>query len=92
MNKTLSKLGFLKHACKDIHDEHVLKLLYFTLFYPLLKYGHLILPSNFIIQNHISKMQNNFLLFLCFQCNMFRKPHLNSLIITAVVFFYPFLI
>jgi len=75
-NKAFSKLGFLKRACKDFHDEYTLKLLFFTLIRSHLEYAQLIWRSNSITQNHnISRVQNNFLRYLCFQCNVFRDPH-----------------
>jgi len=51
---------------KDFHDDIALKLLYFSLVCSHLEYACL---------QYLSKVQNNFLRFLCYQCNVRRNPH-----------------
>ncbi|KAF0761870.1 Uncharacterized protein FWK35_00019659 [Aphis craccivora] len=76
IKKSSSKLGFIKRTCKDFHDAHALKLLYFSLVRSQLEYANLIWHTNSITQNKdLSQIQNNFLRFLSFQCHIYRAPH-----------------
>jgi hypothetical protein len=75
-NKSLAKLGFIKRTCRDFHDDIALELLYFSLVRSHLEYACLIWINNTINQSQcLSKIQNNFLRFLCYQCNARRTPH-----------------
>ncbi|KAE9529167.1 hypothetical protein AGLY_011963 [Aphis glycines] len=91
IKKSSSKLGFIKRTCKDFHDAHALKLLYFSLVRSQLEYANLIWHTNSITQNKdLSQIQNNFLRFLSFQCHIYRAPHSDYNIINRLFSILPF--
>lgn len=45
-------LGFIKRTCKDFHDAHSLKLLYFSIVRSRLDYANLMWYIDSVIKNH----------------------------------------
>lgn len=74
-NKAMRILGFIKRSCKDFCDPFALKIRYCSLVCSNLDYCPLIWINNTSKQNYsIEAVQNNFLRFMSFKCNIHRPP------------------
>jgi len=70
------KLGFLKRICIDFYDSSALKTLYFSLVKSQIEYDTLIWHTDSIVQNtSLFSIQNIFLRYLSYKCNVERTPH-----------------
>jgi len=75
-NKEMRILGFNKRSCKDFCDPFALKILYCSLVRSNLEYCPFIWINDTSKQNYIIEaVQNNFLRFMSFKCNIHRLPH-----------------
>ena len=69
-------LGFIKRSCKDFYDPFTLRILYSSLVRSNLQYCPLIWINNTSKQDEIiESVQNNFLRFMSFKCNIHRPVH-----------------
>jgi len=74
--KASSILGFITRTCKDFSNPITLKTLYFSLVHSTLEYNSIIWsPSANIHTQYLESIQNRFLRFLSYKCNIPRLPH-----------------
>jgi hypothetical protein len=75
-NRALAKLGFLKRSCSEFSNPHALKNVYNSLVRSNLEYASFIWsPNNSIHTQYLESIQNSFLRFISFKCNVQRPPH-----------------
>jgi hypothetical protein len=75
-NKSFMKLGLLKGMCINFHDHSALKTLNFSLVRSQIEYASIIWHTDNIGQNtSLSSVQNNFLRYLSFKCNVDQILH-----------------
>lgn len=75
-NKASSKLGFLKRQCSNFNNHFALKNIYFSIVRSQLEYAAFIWsPNSLILNQTLDSVQNSFLRFLSFKCNVERLSH-----------------
>jgi len=69
-------LGFINRTCKDFTNSNALKVLYFSLVRSSLEYNSVVWsPSSVVHIQSLEAIQNRFLRFISYKCNIPRKPH-----------------
>lgn len=75
-DKALKLLGFIFRSCVDFKDKNTFISVYCSLVRSILEYGSIICsPHNIGLITTLEKVQNKFLHFLAFKCNLPRTPH-----------------
>lgn len=74
--KSSSILGFISRTCKDFTNSFTLKILYFSLVRSILEYNSIIWsPSTNTHIQSLEGIQNRFLRFVSYKCNIPRQRH-----------------
>jgi Reverse transcriptase (RNA-dependent DNA polymerase) len=75
-NKSLKLFGFIKFSCSNFNNLNALRVIYCSIIRSTLEYCSIIWSNN--LQKHhltLEAIQNKFLGFLCYRCNIPRIPH-----------------
>ncbi|XP_060878360.1 uncharacterized protein LOC132950803 [Metopolophium dirhodum] len=74
--KSSTILGFINRTCQDFTNSDALKILYFSLVRSSLEYNSVVWsPSSVVHIQSLEAIQNRFLRFISYKCNIPRKPH-----------------
>ena len=89
--KSSTIIGFINRTCKDFTNSDALKILYFSLVRSSLEYNSVVWsPSSVVHTQSLEAIQNYFLRFISYKCNIPRKLHsqytplLNQLNMTSL--------
>jgi hypothetical protein len=75
-NKAAKQLGFIRRHCNNFNNVITLKTLYCSLVRSCLDYNSSLWSSHQLNLKHdIETIQNRFLRFVYFNCNIYRAPH-----------------
>ena len=85
-NKASSMLGFINRSCKSFNNPYALKALYYSYVRSILDYASMVWsPSRIGPIRAIESIQNRFLRFLSFKCDIQRQPHSSYLPILTIL-------
>lgn len=85
-NKASSMLGFINRNCKSFNNPYALKALYYSYVRSILDYASMVWsPSRIGPIRALESIQNRFLRFLSFKCDIQRQPHSSYLPILTVL-------
>ena len=78
ISKSSSILGFITRNCKDFTNIDTLKTLFTLLVRTKLEYNSVVwCPYSKTQTQSLNNVQNRFLHFILFKCNIIREPHLS---------------
>jgi len=85
-NKASSMLGFINRSCKSFNNPYALKALYYSYVRSILDYASMVWSPSRIGPIHaIESIQNRFLRFLSFKCDIQRQLHSSYLPLLTVL-------